>query len=46
MGISVPMAFKIIRKMNDELNTQGYIIVSDKVNRLYFELKVNSFSAS
>lgn len=40
MGISVPMAYKIIRKLNDELVTAGYIIVSGRVSRSYFEKKI------
>jgi Mn-dependent DtxR family transcriptional regulator len=40
MGISKPMAYKIIRKLNDELVSQGYIIVSGKISRKYFEQKV------
>lgn len=40
MGISVPMAYKIIRRLNDELAAAGYIIVSGRVNRMYFEKKV------
>ena len=44
MGISVPMAYKIIRRLNDELNAQGYLTVSGKVNKRYFEYKVNGFS--
>ena len=45
MGISVPMAYKIIRKLNDELKSQGFITVSGKVNRRYFEQKVNGFAS-
>lgn len=37
MGISVPMAYKIIRRLNDELVAAGYIIVS---GRSYFEKKI------
>ena len=40
MGISVPMAYKIIRRLNDELVAAGYIIVSGKVSRIYFEKKI------
>ena len=40
MGISVPMAYKIIRRLNDELHAQGYITVSGRVSRKYFESKV------
>ena len=40
MGISVPMAYKIIRRLNDELSAQGVITVAGKVSRCYFEQKV------
>ncbi|MCR5095905.1 MAG: hypothetical protein K6A70_04120 [Erysipelotrichaceae bacterium] len=40
MGISVPMAYKIIRTLNDELRAQGYIVVCGKISRKYFEQKV------
>ena len=46
MGISIPMAYKIIRKLNDELKEQGFITVSGKVNRCYFEHKVNGFAVA
>lgn len=44
MGVSVPMAYKIIRKLNDELRAQGYLTVSGRINRRYFEIKVNGFT--
>ena len=44
MNISIPMAYKIIRKLNDELKDQGFLPVSGRVNRNYFEHKVNGFS--
>lgn len=40
MGISIPMAYKIIRKLNDELKADGYITVSGKISRAFFEKKV------
>ena len=40
MDISVPMAYKIIRRLNEELAAQGYITVAGKVSRVYFEEKV------
>ena len=40
MGISVPMAYKIIRRLNDELSAPGFITVAGKVSRCYFEKKV------
>ena len=44
MNISIPMAYKIIRKLNDELKSNGYITISGKVNRAYFEQKTFGFS--
>ena len=46
MGISIPMAYKIIRKLNDELRAQGFITVSGKINRRYFEHKTNGFKTA
>ena len=40
MGISVPMAYKIIRRLNDELSAHGFITVAGRVSRCYFEQKV------
>ncbi len=40
MGISIPMAYKIIRQLNMDLKKQGYITVSGKISRIYFEKKV------
>ena len=40
MGISIPMAYKIIRRLNDELVAAGYITVSGRISRTYFEKKV------
>lgn len=39
MGVSVPMAYKIIHRLNDELASQGYITVAGRVSRVYFEEK-------
>lgn len=43
MSVSIPMAYKIIRRLNDELNAQGYLTVSGKISRQYFEQKVYGF---
>ncbi|WP_405373549.1 helix-turn-helix domain-containing protein [Pseudobutyrivibrio sp.] len=43
MGISIPTAYKIIKRLNDELKAQGYITISGKVNRVYFEKKTYGF---
>lgn len=40
MGISVGMAYKIIRELNGQLKDQGFITIAGKVNRKFFEEKV------
>lgn len=43
MGISVSMAYKVIRSLNEEMKKQGYITICGKVNRRFFEMKANGF---
>ncbi|MEG1683650.1 MAG: LysR family transcriptional regulator [Oscillospiraceae bacterium] len=40
MEVSIPMAYKIIRRLNDELVAQGYLTVCGRISRTYFEQKV------
>jgi ribosomal protein S25 len=40
MGVSLAMAYKIIRRLNEELAAMGYLVVSGRVSRSYFEKKV------
>lgn len=40
LDISVPTAYKIIRHLNDELSKMGYLTVSGRVSKTYFEQKV------
>jgi ribosomal protein S25 len=40
MGVSLAMAYKIIRQLNEELAAMGYLIVSGRVSRSYFEKKI------
>ena len=39
LGISKPYAYKIVRSMNDELKAKGFITISGKVSRRFFEEK-------
>ena len=39
LGCSKAHAYKIIRKLNEELNSKGYIVVAGKVSRQYFKEK-------
>lgn len=36
LGISKPYAYKLIRKLNDELKEKGFVTISGRVNRQYF----------
>lgn len=40
LSVSVPMAYNIIRQLNQELQEMGKIVVRGKVNRRYFEKKM------
>lgn len=44
MGISVPTAYKIIRKLNGELKSHGYVTVSGRISKAYFTSKVYASS--
>lgn len=37
LEISTPNAYKIIAKLNKELDDMGYLFVTGKVNKTYFE---------
>ncbi len=36
LSVSKPYAYKIIRKLNEELKAQGFITIAGRVNRQYF----------
>ena len=40
MDVSIPMAYKIIKRLNDELSAKGYITVSGRISTSYFNQKV------
>ena len=39
LGVSIPYAYKLIRKLNEELKEKGYLTISGRVNRKYFQEK-------
>lgn len=45
MEISVAYAYKIIRKLNQELSDKGFITVTGRVNREYFNERVYTVKA-
>lgn len=40
LDISEGMAYKIIRKLNNELKEQGYVTVRGRLSRRYFEQRI------
>jgi len=36
LDVSKPYAYKLIRQLNDELKTKGFITIAGRVNRQYF----------
>ena len=45
MNVSVATAYKIIRKLNDELSADNYITVAGRISRTFFEQKVYGSTA-
>ena len=39
LGVSKPFAYKLIREMNEDLQKQGFITISGRVSRQFFEEK-------
>lgn len=39
LGVSKPYAYKLIKKLNEELQAKGYFTIAGKVSRRYFEEK-------
>ena len=44
LGISVGHAYKIIKKLNVELEQDGYLVIAGKVPRGYFEKRWYGFA--
>ena len=43
LGISRAEAYRIIKKLNGELATKGYIVINGRVNRRYLEEQIYGF---
>lgn len=39
LGVSKPYAYKLIKKLNDELATTGYIVIAGRIDRKFFHEK-------
>mgnify|MGYP003303046021 CR=1 FL=1 len=44
LGVSVGPAYKIIKKLNVELERNGYLVIAGKVPRGYFEKRWYGFT--
>ncbi len=40
LGISVSYAYKVIRRLNDELKEKGFVTGAGRINRQYFNERV------
>lgn len=45
LGVSVVHAYKLIRKLNQELEKDGFLVIAGKVPRRYFEKRWCGYSA-
>ena len=44
LGVSVGHVYKLIRKLNQELEKEGFLVIAGKVPRRYFEKRWYGFS--
>lgn len=42
LGVSQAYAYKLIKKLNEELKAKGYLVINGRLNREYFAEKVYS----
>jgi len=40
LGVSKPYAYKLVQRLNGELQAKGYITISGRVSRQYYEEKI------
>ncbi len=40
LGVSISYAYKVIRRLNDELKEKGFVTIAGRVNRQYFNERV------
>ena len=42
LEVSIPYAYKLIKKLNDELEAKGFITIAGRVSRQYFNQRLYS----
>ncbi len=40
LGVSVSYAYKVIRRLNDELKEKGFVTIAGRINRQYFNERI------
>ena len=40
LGVSVSHAYKVIRRLNDELKEKGFVTIAGRISRQYFNERV------
>ncbi|MHB8066054.1 MAG: DNA-binding protein [Ruminiclostridium sp.] len=40
LGVSTPYAYKLVRKLNEELKQQGFITIAGRVSKRYYQEKL------
>lgn len=40
LGVSKPHAYRLVKEMNDELKSKGYIVIAGRVPTVFFEEKI------
>ncbi|HEX2938944.1 MAG TPA: LysR family transcriptional regulator [Ruminiclostridium sp.] len=40
LGVSKPYAYKLVKRLNEELREKGFLVISGRVSRQYFMEKV------
>lgn len=40
LEVSIPYAYKLIKKLNDELESKGFITIAGRVSRQYFNQRL------
>lgn len=46
LEVSDSFAYRLVRKLNDELEKQGFVVVKGKISRKYFEERVYGIHSS
>lgn len=45
LGVSIGFSYKLIRELNEELSQKGFLTISGRVSRKYFEHRLYDLNA-